>query len=613
MAAAIIGARNMGKLEFLELAVYDYCFRFRQEPDVEDSRIILVTISEKDIQNAGAWPFTDTFLAGFLKTILEHSPVAVGLDLYRDLPVYPGKEELSSLFSDNVTIITIKKLGDVKSPGVPGPYMVEDTSLTGYNDIPVDPEGIVRRGSLFLEYNDENHYSFAMLLSMLYLNEQDITPEPDPVNSEFMRLGKTTFIPLEPDAGGYVGIDSRGYQFLLDFSGTRAEFQTISMSDVLSKKFSPGMFAGKIVIIGSVAESLKDFFFLPFDRPSGSRKIYGVELHATIVSQLLRSARQDGKTLDGIAEPYEKAWIILWSLVGCLSAVYLRSFVYFISTGIAALAILAGVTVISLDKGFWIPTVPPAIASSISATLVIAYRSYMEKTQRELLMRLFSSHVSQDVADAVWKERENFMESGRPLPQELTATVLFTDLKGFTTVSEKLGPAELMDWLNEFMGAMVDIVIDYDGIVNKFIGDAVMAVFGIPVARTNEAMITVDAVNAVKCAIAMGKKLESLNDSWQKQGRSTMSMRVGIYTGPLVVGSLGTRQRQEYTVIGDTVNIAARLESFDKTLDACNTCRILIGQATKDRIGDAFVTKKLTDVSLKGKVKKIDVYQVSFK
>ncbi len=225
-------------------------------------------------------------------------------------------------------------------------------------------------------------------------------------------------------------------------------------------------------------------------------------------------------------------------------------------------------------------------------------------------MQLFCSHVSKDVAESLWEQRDQFIKDGRPSPRKVTATVLFTDLRGFTSISEKLDAEVLMEWLNEYMGTMVKIVRDNNGTVNKFIGDSIMAVFGVPILRESEEEINQDAVNAVRCAIEMGKELGRLNAVWSEQRRPTTTMRIGIYTGPLVVGSLGSSQRQEYTVIGDTVNVASRLESFDKNFDAENICRILIGESTLQRLGDQFYTEKLTSVSLKGKDQKLTVYKV---
>jgi adenylate cyclase len=229
-------------------------------------------------------------------------------------------------------------------------------------------------------------------------------------------------------------------------------------------------------------------------------------------------------------------------------------------------------------------------------------------------MQLFSRHVSPEVAEEIWEQREQFFESGRLRPQQLIATVVFTDLVGSTTVAEKLTPAALMDWLNMYMNAMAQQVIIHGGIIDKYMGDAIMALFGVPLARSTEAEIGRDAVRAVECAVAMERTLKELNRAWQEQQAPMIGMRLGIYTGPLVAGSLGGTQRLEYTVIGDTVVTASRLESVDKHLFVPDhlehPCRIFIGETTRRYLGDRFQTRRVGEVRLKGQDRVTPIYQV---
>jgi adenylate cyclase len=227
-------------------------------------------------------------------------------------------------------------------------------------------------------------------------------------------------------------------------------------------------------------------------------------------------------------------------------------------------------------------------------------------------MQLFSNYVSAEVADAIWQARAQWLEGGRLRSQRLIATVLFTDIEGFTTIAETLPPADLLGWLNTYLDAMTQVVTAHGGVVNKYIGDAVMALFGVPVPRSSETYIAQDAIQAVRCALAMGAELERLNVQWQVQGLPAIAMRVGIYTGPLVAGSLGSSRRLEYTVIGDTVNIASRLEGFGKegADQERSACRILIGETTRCYIGEQFRLKPVGLAKLKGKKEEIVVYRV---
>ena len=184
---------------------------------------------------------------------------------------------------------------------------------------------------------------------------------------------------------------------------------------------------------------------------------------------------------------------------------------------------------------------------------------------------------------------------------------MFTDIRGFTTISEKLDPQELFDWLNGYMEVMSNIVLKYHGIINKYIGDAIMALFGVPIPHTTPEEIARDAQAAVDCALEMRAAIEKMNE--ERVGKPPLGMRIGIFSGPLAAGTLGSSKRVEYTVIGDTVNIASRLESY-KGVDDSEACRILIGEFTLQQLGDRYRTRLVGSIHLKGKEKAITIYQV---
>ena len=305
---------------------------------------------------------------------------------------------------------------------------------------------------------------------------------------------------------------------------------------------------------------------------------------------------------------------MLWSLLGTAAGLWIRSPWRLASLAIAGVLVLGLAGYGALLYDWWIPVVPPVLAWGLSGPLVLLYVSYEERAQRSVLMRLFAQSVSPEVADTLWQQREQFMAGSRPHPQRLIATVLFTDLEGFTSVSECLGEQELVDWLETYLDVMSQQVMAHRGVINKYMGDAIMALFGVPIPRLSEAEISQDAVHAVQCALAMQHELIQLNRRWQAQQQPTIKMRVGIYTGPLVAGTVGSTERLEYTVLGDTVNTAARLESHAKetfTVEVSDSpCRILIGETTLQYVGQQFQTQYVGEVHLKGKEHMTTIYRV---
>jgi adenylate cyclase len=218
------------------------------------------------------------------------------------------------------------------------------------------------------------------------------------------------------------------------------------------------------------------------------------------------------------------------------------------------------------------------------------------------------------LAEFLWQEREQFASGGRPRPQRLSATIFFADVMNFTTVSEKLDPQTLMDWFYAFMETITPLVSDHRGVILRFLGDSIMAAFGPPIPRASQAEIRQDAVNAVSCALATQERLVALNRRYEERGMPLISMRIGILSGTVTGGSIGTAKRFEYNVHGDTVNTASRLESFDKeAFDPAYfsaPCRILIGQPTLALIGDEFDTEFVGEYRLKGKTHALRIHRV---
>ena len=613
-ASGLLAIRALGWLESLELATYDMFIRGRPSDEAIDSRIVIVTVTEADILTYG-WPLADGILARTLEAIGRHDVRAIGLDIYRDVPIPPGSESLHALLSRERRLVAVTKFAEGTSSGVQPPPALKGTEQVAFNDILVDPGGVVRRGLLFLDDGTTTLYSFSLRLALLFLQSRNVGPQADPEDPGLLRLGQVTIRPLDGHDGGYVGADARGYQFLLDFKGARQRFTQVDLVSLLQGRVAPGFLDDKIVLIGSTAESIKDDFYTPFSRGMQSGQfVPGVSVHAHIASQLVRMALEGARPMATWPEWPERAWIVLWCLAGAGVGLVIRSPWRLPLAAGFGLVVLLAFDYVAFLRGWWVPLVPPAMGWLMAAGGVTAYLSYHESAQRAVLMTLFSRHVSKEVASAIWEQREQFAQGGRPLPERMIVTALFTDLTGYTTVSERSSPESLLDWLNEYMDAMAREVSRHGGVIRQYAGDSVVAVFGIPVPRRTDEAIARDAQAAVDCALSMESSLRNLNQRWRAEGRQATGMRVGIFTGAVVGGTLGSADRSEYVVVGDTMNTASRLESFDKTVLApdvdARPCRILIGDTTLERLGDAFDTELVGEASLKGKEQRVKIYQV---
>jgi class 3 adenylate cyclase len=228
------------------------------------------------------------------------------------------------------------------------------------------------------------------------------------------------------------------------------------------------------------------------------------------------------------------------------------------------------------------------------------------------LRALFSRFVSEPVVNEIMKERDLFMAGGRPRPRELTATVLFADVAGFTTICEGLAPEPLIGWLDRYIDTMAGIIMTHNGVLLRFIGDGILAVFGVPIPRRDEAAITVDASNAARCALAMERAMERLNDAWCAEGLPVGGLRVGLHTGPMVAGSLGTGARMEFCLLGDTANIGARLEQLGKEYaePGPRYCTIVVGEPTWLRLSGAFPGIRIGEVMLRGRHTSMAAYRI---
>jgi len=635
VVVAILGLRGAGALQPIELAVYDRLLGLRERPASVSNRVALIEISEQDIQSLGHWPLSDLEVMTLIESLLDAGAESVGLDLYRDLPVPPGEERFERHLEEEPRSVFVFKHGDPGSGGIPGRATLEGSGRLGFSDLLLDPDGRVRRGLLFLDRDDGgSDYAFSLQLALAELARQGIHPQPDPVHEEWLRLGTTSIPYFEANDGGYTKVDDQGYQVLHDYHQSSGDFEAIAFSDALGRKLLPGSLSDRIVLVGASAESLNDFAMLPDGIKRGGSKeqvVTGVWVHASFLDQILRYGFGESRPLRFATESVEILTVLGLALLGCVFAIWVGGFTSS-STLLLAGGLVVGVVVcagsgyVFLSDDLWIPVVAPTLAGLAAAVAHTAWLAGQSRAQRAELMRVFSQVQSPRVANELWRRREEYLDGGRLEPEAATVTVLFLDMKGYTANAERMQPAVLMNWINEFMDPMAQLIEEHGGYPDDYFGDGIKADFGVPVLSRTDEEIAETAKAAVRCANAMVAELARINSRYREAGLPTVALRIGIHTGRVVVGLLGSRNKGKYTVVGDAVVTAQRLESTDQVRHDFDEqpCRVLLSEETyalvarrdqdsggldPENIPESFTS--MGDVSLKGKTNEVRVYRMN--
>lgn len=409
VAGIVILLRVSGFLQGWELAALDQWFRLRPLEPIDD-RIVIVGIDEADLRQIGQWPIPDAVMAQLLQRLQTYHPRVIGLDIYRDLPVEPGHAELQRLYSSIPNLIGIEQIKDKTSLGIPAPPVLNPKKQVGFNNLIFDLDGKVRRGLLYWTVEGTPRKSFALALALVYLEAEGISPKPASDGSKHLQLGRAIFQRLEAQDGAYTNVDNGGYQILANLRGPANRFETVSIRDVLSGRVPAEAFRDRIVLIGSTAVSLKDFFYTSYSGsaiiPSSLQPMAGVELQANLTSQMLSAALEGRPLIQVWSEPLEWFWIVFWSWIGAALSWRIQSLRQ--STGIIVLAGsgLMGLCYLLFLSGWWVPVVPPMIALSGSAIAIIAHIAHLQQELKR--SKEFFSKIINAIPDPVFvKDRHH--------------------------------------------------------------------------------------------------------------------------------------------------------------------------------------------------------------
>lgn len=420
IAGGLLILRLTGALQLMELVALDQMFRLRpfERPD---PRIVLVTVDESDIKQLGRWPMSDAVLARLISSLKQQQPRVIGLDIFRDLPVEPGHQELVKVFKSTPNLIGIEKvIKTAQGEVIQAPRMLKQGDQVSASDLVLDTDGRIRRSLLYLRTQDnQSIFTLGARLAFTYLEAQGITREPIDPNQNQFRLGRAVFTSLQPNDGGYVGVDNAAYQILSYFPKLRNDFRTISITDVLQGRMPRDLVRDHIVVIGLTAESIEDRFFTSYTTDSIAAPA-GVQVHALLTSQLL-SAALDGRPLLHVwSEPLEWLWIIVWSTIGAVlgwtspSPRRTASGVF-----LFGIALLGGAYMLFLE-GWWLITIPPLLALAGSAITSNAYllwenlKEYartLEQKVQERTLRLEQEIVERKQAQETLSQQKQLLQT----------------------------------------------------------------------------------------------------------------------------------------------------------------------------------------------------------
>ena len=592
--------RQSGLAQTVDLALYDLITSRREAPSGLDSPITLIGIEESDIQRYG-WPIDDGLFCRGIDGLRRGGASAIGFDLYRDQGVGPEQQCLRDRFRQEPTLVSIFNVasGIAAVPGTPA-------ERQSYNDLSLDADGVLRRDLVHVTGQDEATVSFAMRVMEVATGDRSIRGSID--------AGTDDDAWLAADAGGYhneveAGL---GLQRMLLYRQP-GSYRRYTLEQWLENSIPADAIRDQIVLIGSTAPSLRDLFEVPFSRFHSGVEMFqlpGLEIHANRIATLLDS-RSNSAALIWTMPGWGNRLLLVFALLAGLAlgeAIPTLRRSILVVTAVAG-AGAAGLLGLLFWSQVWVGTALPLTGLLSMAGAAWLRRGAVSQQHSQQIRRLLGQATSPAVAQQLWDQREELLSNGRFEGQQLPITVLFTDTASFTSVSERLSPRELMDWLNRGMAICVPAVTRRGGMVNKFTGDGMLAVFGVPVRQDP----TAEAAAALEAAREIQAGLEQLNAELLQEGAPEMRVRAGIHSGEALVGSMGSADRIEYAVIGDTVNCASRLESLDKQRHQ-GVMRVLLSSNTLD-ILDPTIREQLEleswgSVQVKGRDEPLEVSEL---
>jgi len=615
---------NIPTIASLELSFLDFRFQMRGPLDVSESPVIILAIDDQsDESTPDRWPWPRSYFAHVIENLNDAGAKVIGVDVIFDQPDKHGTEsddQLAAVLDKYDNIVLSGKVTSIRGRAeqiiqVPPYSKFTDTGTSwGLVSSEVDEDGIYRRYLVGQSVLDTTFSSFASEILKLY-NGYDRKLELQNLPNQFI-------------LGDYIVPKFAVNSMLINYYGPAGTFKYFSFDNVLDDEdfelleefdlnafddpgfpeegIPPGplhsdVFKDKIILIGSTMQELHDDFPTPYleikdeSGRSSQALMPGVETHANALQTIF-----DQNYLSEIG-----FWENLLILI--IISVLLYLFSYFLPTGwgvaLSTLLIFVyfGISIFVFSEFNFISEITtPVFLIVFGFGGHTLYQYLLSQKEKQLIKGAFAHYVPEKVVSKILENPDKLQLGG----ELQNISVMFTDVAGFTSISEKLTPAQLVKLLNDYLTEMTEIVLQNNGIIDKYEGDAIMAEFGVPVHYDNHPYM------ACKTAIEMQRKLKVMRDFWKKQNKPMLKARVGINTGEVIVGNMGSRNVFDYTVMGDHVNLGSRLEGANKFYGT----NIMISEFTHDYVKDQFYTRPLDLIKVKGKDQPINVYElIAFK
>ncbi|MCO5097795.1 MAG: adenylate/guanylate cyclase domain-containing protein [Rhodocyclaceae bacterium] len=638
---------QFGFINRLDAIIYDTKVRLTM-PQSVDERVVILDIDEKSLGEIGRWPWgRDRVSQLVTKLFDQHGIALLGLDVVfaepdessglkvlerlakgdlKDSTQFQSalKELRPQLDHDGLFAETLKgrpvilgyylsgRSDGVSSGALPPPVLPEG-SFTGRN-IPftvwanhggnlaefqkaalsgghfnplVDFDGISRRVPLLAEYKGEYYEALSLAMVRALIGQPKVVPW-FPEDRWFSSKGYQGMEAIDlPTTSGTLRIPvDENVAALIPYRGYQGSFRYISIADIMADRIKPGELKGKIALIGTTAPGLLDLRATPV-----GEAYPGVEIHANLITGMLDGAIK-------LKPPYILGAEVVLLLLTGLAMVLLLPLLSPLRATLASLLVLLFILTVNLVFWHYGNLVLP-LGSSVLMVLVLfalnmSYGYFVESRAKRQFTELFGQYVPPELVEEMSRNPESYSMEGR----KAELTVLFSDVRGFTTISEGLSPENLVRLMNIYLTAMTELLRKNRGTVDKYIGDAVMAFWGAPVADADHAR------HAVITAMEMQAALPAVNRTLAQHGWPELHIGVGVNTGEMTVGDMGSTVRQAYTVMGDAVNLGSRLEGITKQYGV----GILVGETTRKAIKD-IVFREVDRVQVKGKEEPVAIYE----